>query len=135
LASSPQDRASIVNFGKVELLTLCDGHGEVDLVDLGPEFTRWDHGVPSHDPAMAVIKQLGIHWQTLKRKFQTTIPRVFGASMGFPPSKSPSISSRGGPWRCRSLLRGGAIFSMFFFSARSGANSRKFDNSMSDWIW
>lgn len=24
-----QDRASIVNFGKVELLTLCDGHGEV----------------------------------------------------------------------------------------------------------
>ena len=50
LALSPQDRASIVNFGKVELLTLCDGHGEVDLNS--PEFTRCqvDHGVPSHDP-------------------------------------------------------------------------------------
>ena len=27
--TTQQDRASLVNFGKVEVLTLCDGHGEL----------------------------------------------------------------------------------------------------------
>ena len=36
-----QDRASLINFGNVELLTLCDGHGEAGTAGRPFNLKRW----------------------------------------------------------------------------------------------
>lgn len=100
-----------MNFGKVELLTLCDGHGEVDLVDPVPG--TMGYPVMTH-LAMAVVLELGIQWQTVL-KVPTYDSAGFWGFHGLPNIEIPmDLFARWAMTLPKSVARRSHFFDVFF---------------------